>query len=94
MQINHGKILLINFALISLFATFKKNTRMVSVIAVSVVLVLIGVGLLSIRLLLIKGGDFKGTCAGNSAFLQKEGAVCGVCGRRPGEACANETQPV
>lgn len=64
---------------------------MLPVIAVSVVLVLIGVGLLSIRLLFIKGGEFKGSCAGNSAFLQKEGAVCGICGRKPGETCANET---
>ncbi len=63
---------------------------MIPVIAISVLLVLIGVALLSVRLLFIKGGEFKGSCAGNSAFLQKEGAVCGVCGRKPGEACANE----
>ncbi len=67
---------------------------MLPVIAVSVLLILIGVGLLSVRLLFIKGGECKGSCAGNSAFLQKEGAVCGVCGRKPGEACANETQSV
>jgi len=62
---------------------------MITVIAVSVLLVLVGVSLLSVRLLFIKGGEFKGTCAGNSAFLQKEGAVCGVCGRQPGEPCAD-----
>lgn len=61
---------------------------MIAIIAISVLLVLVGVALLSIRLLFIKGAEFKGTCAGNSVFLQKEGAVCGVCGRPPGEPCA------
>ncbi|MEZ4900383.1 MAG: hypothetical protein R2822_00695 [Spirosomataceae bacterium] len=63
---------------------------MIPVIAISVLLVLIGVALLSVRLLFVKGGEFKGTCAGNSTFLQKEGAVCGVCGRQPGEPCGEK----
>jgi len=63
---------------------------MMTVITISVILVLIGVTLLSVRLLLIKGGEFKGTCANNNPFLQKEGAVCGVCGRKAGEPCESE----
>ncbi|MFN8348122.1 MAG: hypothetical protein U0X91_24185 [Spirosomataceae bacterium] len=63
---------------------------MAAVILVSVLLVLVGVGLLSIRLLLVKGGEFKGTCANNNVYLQKEGVVCGVCGRKTGEPCGNE----
>lgn len=60
------------------------------VVLVSIVLVLIAFALFSVRLLLLKNGQFRGTCASNSPFLQKEGAVCGVCGRKPGEACAKE----
>ncbi len=45
--------------------------------------------LLSVRLLFIKGGEFRGTCASQSPWLKKEGAACGYCGRdlSAGEAC-------
>lgn len=37
--------------------------------------------LMSVRLLFVKNGQFKGTCASQSPFLQKEGATCGMCGK-------------
>jgi hypothetical protein len=46
--------------------------------------------LMSVRLLFIKGGEFKGTCASQSPFLQKEGGTCGFCGKQVG-TCENET---
>ncbi len=61
---------------------------MIPVLVASVVLVLFGFFLFSVRLLFVKNGEFKGTCASNNPFMQKEGAVCGVCGKQPGEACA------
>ena len=61
---------------------------MLPVIILSIVLVLAGFLLFSVRLLFVKNGEFKGTCATNNPFLQQEGATCGVCGRKPGEACA------
>ena len=47
--------------------------------------------LMSVRLLLIKNGEFRGTCATQSPFLAKEGIVCGYCGKTvgEGEACPN-----
>lgn len=47
--------------------------------------------LMSVRLLFLKDGQFKGTCASQSPFLQKEGATCGYCGKKvgDGEACGN-----
>lgn len=63
---------------------------MLPVLLVSVVFVIIAFALFSVRLLFLKKGEFRGSCAGNSPFLQKEGAVCGVCGRKPGEACGKE----
>ena len=50
--------------------------------------------LMSVRLLLVKDGEFKGTCASQNPFLNKEGASCGYCGRKPGEACKNEDSEV
>ena len=61
--------------------------------------VLLGIGviavffvLMSVRLLFIKGGQFKGTCASQSPFLNKEGGTCGYCGRNidSGEQCKKE----
>jgi len=60
--------------------------------------ILLGVGflalffvLMSVRLLFVKNGEFKGTCASQSPFLQKEGGTCGYCGKKvgEGEACGN-----
>jgi len=47
--------------------------------------------LMSVRLLFIKNGEFRGTCASQSPWLVKEGTTCGYCGKTlsAGEACAN-----
>ena len=48
--------------------------------------------LMSVRLIFIKDGKFKGTCASQSPYLNKEGGTCGYCGRNveAGEACGKE----
>ncbi len=63
---------------------------MIPVLLASVALVLLAFAFFSIRVLFVKKGEFKGTCASNNPFMVKEGATCGVCGRTSGEACANE----
>ena len=55
--------------------------------------------LMSVRLIFLKKGEFKGTCASQSPFLNKEGATCGYCGKevKAGDACAepqNEVEKV
>lgn len=37
--------------------------------------------LMSVRLLFVKNGQFRGTCASQSPWLQKEGTTCGYCGK-------------
>jgi hypothetical protein len=37
--------------------------------------------LMSVRLLLVKNGEFRGTCASQSPWLNKEGVTCGYCGK-------------
>ncbi len=45
--------------------------------------------LMSVRMIFLKNGQFKGTCASQSPFLQKEGTTCGYCGREVGD-CKND----
>jgi hypothetical protein len=45
--------------------------------------------LMSVRLILIKGGKFKGTCASQSPYLRKEDGSCGYCGKK-GDECDKE----
>ena len=47
--------------------------------------------LMSVRLLFLKNGEFRGTCASQSPWLVKDGTACGYCGKTlsAGEACAD-----
>lgn len=65
--------------------------------------VLLGIGfiaiffvLMSVRLIFKKNGEFKGTCASQSPFLNKEGATCGYCGKTmsENESCGKEDSEV
>ena len=66
--------------------------------------VLLGIGfialffiLMSVRLIFLKDGEFKGTCASQNPYLNKEGEPCGFCGRTmDGEVgeCKTEENPV
>ena len=65
--------------------------------------VLLGIGfialffiLMSVRLIFLKDGEFKGTCASQSPYLNKEGATCGYCGKtvKAGDNCANPDSEV
>ena len=51
---------------------------------------------MSVRLIFLKKGEFKGTCASQNPFLNKEGIKCGFCGKdvQPGESCANPDSEV
>jgi len=53
----------------------------------SVLLMALAFAGIAIKILLKKNGEFAGTCSSNNPMLQKEGAVCGVCGATPEEQC-------
>ena len=36
---------------------------------------------LSVRLIFLNRGEFKGTCASQNPYLNQEGIACGVCGK-------------
>jgi hypothetical protein len=65
--------------------------------------VLLGIGIvalffigMSVRLIFLKNGEFKGTCASQNPYLNKEGEPCGYCGRvvNQGDSCANPESEV
>jgi hypothetical protein len=43
-----------------------------------------------IKILLKKNGEFAGTCASQSPFLNKEGESCSYCGKSAEEMCPND----
>ena len=45
---------------------------------------------IAIKILVKKNGEFAGTCASQSPFLNKEGEACGFCGALPEEKCQKE----
>ncbi len=62
---------------------------MATIIA-SVVILLLVVAMFATRILLVKDGEFRGTCASNNPMLKNELGECTVCGQKPGEPCLNE----
>lgn len=45
-------------------------------------------GLMTVRIWMKKDGEFRGTCATQSPFLNREGITCSVCGKEPSQ-CEN-----
>ena len=54
---------------------------------------LLGLGLLgmAVKIWGKKDGEFAGTCASNSPFLNKEGEPCSFCGALPEQQCQKES---
>lgn len=47
--------------------------------------------LMSVRMLFLKNGNFRGTCASQSPWLKKEGTNCNYCGKPvDGEECGKD----
>lgn len=59
-------------------------------ILLAVGLLALAIAGLAVKILVQKKGSFSGTCAGNSDFINDEGASCSACGARPDERCKNE----
>ena len=66
---------------------------MLKLLLVAIGIIVFAFFLFSLRILFVKGGEFRGTCANNNPMLVKEGAVCGACGRTVGEPCGEQDMP-
>ena len=51
---------------------------------------------LSVRLIFLNRGEFKGTCASQNPYLNPEGAACGYCGKTvtAGSSCEKNESKV
>jgi len=49
---------------------------------------------MSVRMIFLKDGKFRGTCASQSPWLKKEGGSCGYCGKNldDGEECEKNSK--
>ncbi len=46
--------------------------------------------LLSVRILILKSGEFRGTCSTQNQALHEEGIDCGVCVQKENDLCPTE----
>lgn len=60
------------------------------VVLLSVLLLGLAFAGIAVKILFKKNGEFAGTCASQSPFLNKEGESCGLCGASPEEMCKKE----
>ncbi len=51
-------------------------------------------GLMAVRLIFLKDGEFKGTCASQSPFLKNDGVTCSLCGKNPTDCDSNSGEEI
>ncbi len=61
---------------------------MLPVLILTLGLLLLGIAGLSIRLLVLKQGEFRGTCSSHNPLLAEKGVDCGTCPSRYKGECA------
>ena len=60
---------------------------------ISIILVAIAFSGIAVKLIFKKNGEFSGTCASQSPFLQNSDEPCGICGKIPTSSeCANDSK--
>lgn len=62
------------------------------VVVAAVLLLGVGFAGIAVKLILKKDGEFSGTCASNSPFLNEEGKACSFCGALPDEKCQKPSE--
>lgn len=48
--------------------------------------------MIATRILLVKDGEFKGTCSSNNPYLKDDLGECTVCGKKVDEPCQMDAQ--
>lgn len=63
-----------------------------AVFLVAAVLLGLGFAGIAVKIWAKKDGEFAGTCASNSPFLNEEGESCSFCGAAPEDKCKKDEQ--
>ena len=83
-----GQTYVYHTIMISNFCIFEKKKMVLFLITLA--LLAFAVAGISIKLWAKKDGEFAGTCASQSPFLNKDSEPCGFCGKLPDEQeCKN-----
>lgn len=61
-----------------------------AVFLVAAVLIGLGFAGIAVKIWAKKDGEFAGTCASNSPFLNEEGESCSFCGASPQDKCQKD----
>jgi hypothetical protein len=56
----------------------------------SILVVSMAFAMIATRILLVKGGEFRGSCSSNNPMLKNEIGECTVCGKKQGEECKGD----
>ena len=56
-------------------------------ILLSVAILGFAFAMIATRILIVKDGEFKGTCSSNNPYLKSELGECTVCGKKVDEPC-------
>jgi hypothetical protein len=59
------------------------NYTLMELLLITVLLLLLAVAGIAIKIWAKKDGEFAGTCASQSPFLNKDAQPCGICGKTP-----------
>ena len=59
------------------------NYTLMELLFITVLLLLLAVAGIAIKIWAKKDGEFAGTCASQSPFLNKDAQPCGICGKTP-----------
>lgn len=60
---------------------------MIKVLLFTILMIGLAFAGIALRILFVKGGEFRGTCATNNPMLKNDIGECSVCGARPEEEC-------
>jgi hypothetical protein len=81
-------IVCLNNSILRCTFDLRKNTHtMVALKLIGITVVLLGLGFagIAIKIWAKKDGEFAGTCASQSPFLNKDGETCSYCGKDPNQ---------
>ena len=56
-------------------------------VLLSIAVLGVAFAMIATRILLVKDGEFKGTCSSNNPYLKNQLGECTVCGKKVDEPC-------
>lgn len=71
---------------------FNDKIMVLNTVFFTILIVMVSFALISLRIILIKNGEFRGSCSSNNPMLKNELGECTVCGKKADEPCKNDTE--